>query len=191
MATRRTSTSGSKRMTAPSFTYCPHPERSGAIEPSDEVCSCCNTARGYAYALDIVSDDLPDSFREVCPWCIADGLAASNYGIVFNDPDVLAQRGLAKDIIEGITLRTPSYSSWQTAAWECHCDDACEFHGDLTVEEAHAPDWQAVAEMLNSSVASAQKTWPEYAARYVPADPSIFKFVCRHCQKVTYQIDTP
>ena len=65
------------------------------------------------------------------------------------------------------------------------------FHGDLTVEEAQSPNWDAAAELISVSVEAARDEWGTIAVNYEPASPSIFKFVCRNCGKVIYQLDTP
>lgn len=37
--------------------------------------------------------------------------------------------------MEEVNLRTPGYISWQQEWWLSHCGDACEFHGDASIQD--------------------------------------------------------
>lgn len=179
-------------MQLPEFPYHEDPEHTGAVEPSNAICSCCGKQQGFVYTGPIrVTRQQGAEPEELCPWCVADGSAARKYEIVFMRPESLTSKDLPSEVVSAITCRTPGYSSWQEAVWLCHCGDGCVFCGDLTEEEAHQPDWEAVAALTGESVQKAKQSWQSIAATYKRADPSIFKFKCRHCHKVFYQLDSP
>ena len=179
-------------MQIPNFTYHEQPISTGVIESSSATCSCCGQKRGFVYSGPVrITNQQVTEPEELCPWCIADGSAAKKYQLVFVRPGFLASNNLQGDIVSTVTCRTPGYSSWQEPVWLCHCEDACVFCGDLTEEEAQQPDWMAVAEFLGEPLEQAKTSWLSIASLYKQADPSIFKFRCRHCGKVFYQLDSP
>jgi hypothetical protein len=54
-----------------------------------------------------------------------------------------------------------------------------------------APDKRAVCDLLDDPREErAMVRWRRIAVQYEVADPSIFKFVCRHCGKVSYKRDS-
>lgn len=178
-------------MSFPTFTYFADPIGSRVCETSDSRCSCCDQLRGWEYlgSMDLPNNlDPPDS---VCPWCIADGTAADRFGICFHDESCLIDKSLPSTVVEEIVFRTPAYSSWQEPRWLCHCQDACIYCGDLSIEEAASPDWTAICALLNEPFHRALVAWERIARNYRVAAPSVFKFVCRHCKKVFYQVDSP
>lgn len=171
----------------PHFPYHKDPLVTGAIKASDTVCRCCGLARGYIYAASVYSrEELRD---RLCPWCIADGSAAKRFEASFIEHHALAESGVADSVIEEIDLRTPGYFSWQGATWLAHCNDACEFHGDATVEDVHQAS-TATKQQWMQDYEQAEKDW-EWATRgYQPGgDSAFYKFVCKHCQLVTFAWD--
>ncbi|UGS88834.1 CbrC family protein (plasmid) [Ralstonia wenshanensis] len=117
----------------PYFRYHPAPLATGAVAASEKICACCNQARGYIYVGPVYSvNDLHDA---LCPWCIADGSAASKLDASFADSHPLARAGVPAEVMEEVNLRTPGYISWQQEWWLSHCGDACEFHGDASIQD--------------------------------------------------------
>lgn len=166
-------------MKIPNFKYHPDPIASGVIEKSDKICRCCNAARGYIYTGPVYAiDDLDES---LCPWCIASGDAAEKFGASFADAHPLAKEGIAKEIIEEITHRTPGYVSWQQEWWLSHCNDACEFLGDASEEDIA----KASADTKRQWMAEydfGEKEWEDITRGYKPkGDPAFYKFRCCHC----------
>ena len=163
----------------PVFRYHPDPVATGNVEASPTICACCGRARGFIYVGPVHGESNLDD--RLCPWCIADGTAASRLGASFADAHPLAQEAIAQEVIDEVNLRTPSYSSWQQDAWLTHCNDACEFHGDATVEdvgeasEATKADWRLEYQLT-------ERHWNDITGCYEPQkEPSFYKFVCRHC----------
>jgi uncharacterized protein CbrC (UPF0167 family) len=108
----------------PVFRYHPSPVRTGSVVQQPIRCVACNRDRGYAYVGPTYSVEEIDE-GSLCPWCIADGSAATKFDAEFADGHSLA--GLADDVVTVVTARTPGYSSWQQDVWQVHCDDACAF----------------------------------------------------------------
>src|SRR6185369_1862863 len=130
----------------PSFRYHPAPLATGSVVESATTCRCCGRARGYIYASSVYAvESLRDS---LCPWCIADGSAATKFDACFSDGDPLIRAGVPVSVVDEVTLRTPGYVSWQQEVWLACCDDACAFHGDATRSELSALDRNALAEQL-------------------------------------------
>ena len=166
----------------PHFRYHPNPVTTGAIAASDRNCACCDRPRGYIYVGPVYGiNDLDES---LCPWCIFDGSAARNLGASFSDSYPLLQAGVAESIVEEVNLRTPGYISWQQEWWLAHCDDACEFHGDATVQDvSHAS--QETKHHWISEYKQNEEGWDIATRGYQPGGSSaLYKFVCRHCKQV-------
>lgn len=163
----------------PSFRYHPDPLATSAIEARKIECACCGQARGFVYVQPVYGTS--DLDEKLCPWCIADGSAASKLGVSFSDPQPLQKAGVAQDVLDEVSLRTPGYSCWQQEEWLAHCNDACEFHGDALEEdiedasEATKADWR-------QHYGLTEKDWARATKGYEPAgDSAFYKFVCRHC----------
>lgn len=166
----------------PVFRYHPDPIASGVIQASTAQCACCGMQRGFIYVGPVYGEaDLHDS---LCPWCIADGSAASKLGASFADDYPLRRANVPGHIIEEINLRTPAFFSWQQEEWLAHCGDACAFLGDASVAdvanatEATKLDWHARYE-LN------EEDWQHITTGYTPRGAqSFYKFQCLHCSAI-------
>ncbi len=171
----------------PSFRYHPKPLATGAVSASDKVCICCNQARGYIYVGPVYStNDLDES---LCPWCIADGSAATKLDASFADSYPLHKAGVPEDVIEEVNLRTPGYVSWQQEYWLSHCNDACEFHGDVPVEDVETAS-QETKQYWLEEYRQDEAGWKFVTDGYQPGGGSaLYKFVCRHCGQVLFGWD--
>jgi len=171
----------------PAFCYHPDPVATGSVEASGTVCVCCGVARGFIYVAPVYGEK--DLFDSLCPWCIADGSAAAKLGASFADSHPLVKAGVPESVVEEVSLRTPGYSCWQQEQWLAHCGDACEFHGDATVEDvANASAQTKQAWMAEYSQDEAGWKW--VTEGYQPkADSALYKFKCRHCSAVQFGWD--
>lgn len=79
---------------------------------------------------------------EVCPWCIADGKAASKWSASFNDIDNVPD-GVPKHVVEIIDGRTPGYEAWQQNRWLFSDRDALVFVGEVVGKDLLNEDDQA------------------------------------------------
>ena len=165
----------------PRFKYHPDPLATGSIEERPVDCACCKRTRSHVYVGPVYGErDLEES---LCPWCIADGSAAK-LGASFSDDLPLMEGEVGEDIIQEVCARTPGYTAWQQDEWLCHCEDACEFHGDATPEDlANASEdtrlaWQGLYGLTEDD-------WSRITKSYTPrGDQAFYKFVCRHCHAV-------
>jgi uncharacterized protein CbrC (UPF0167 family) len=171
----------------PSFQYHPDPIATGSVKPSPTTCICCGQARGYIYVASVYCCE--SICKQLCPWCIADGSAAKRYDAMFCDDHFLIKAGLAADIIAEVTRRTPGYISWQGEHWLSCCDDACEFHGDVSREELRGLSGSALDRFISGTGWTATEV-AACAEHYQPGgSPAIYKFVCRHCKQPLYGYD--
>jgi uncharacterized protein len=173
-------------MGLPAFKYHPDPVATGAVIESDETCACCGKERGFVYEAAVYGDKEVGS---ICPWCIADGSAATKLGVTFSDEHGLLEAGVNKAVVEEITKRTPGFITWQQETWLVCCDDSCAYHGDAPKAELQAlsgEDLDATLEFLDMD----QGAWSKFLAGYEPGgDHSMHKFVCNHCGDTHYLSD--
>ena len=163
----------------PTFRYHPDPLATGAVEPSEVECVCCNKKRGFIYVGPVYSErDLSDL---LCPWCISDGSAARELGASFADDRPLRRSNLAQHIIKEINLRTPAFNAWQQEQWYAHCSDACAFHGDASVDEVVNAS-EATKAAWREEFGLTEEDWSLATKAYLPrGHQSFYKFVCLQC----------
>ena len=151
------------------------------------MCVSCGVRRGYIYVGPVYGEnDLADS---LCPWCIADGSAAAKFSASFADDHALLKAGVPRNVVEEVHLRTPAFSSWQQAEWLTHCNDACEFHGDASREDLILVESECKGRLL-ARFRMSEAGWSNLLHDYAPkGDPSVYKFVCRHCKAVLLGMD--
>ena len=170
----------------PDFRYHPDPLATGSIVPSDSSCECCGRARGYLYKAPIFCKD---EVQDICPWCIASGEAATKFDAHFSDDHPLIEAGISASVINEVTRRTPGVFSWQQERWQAHCNDACEFHGDASLPELQNLSGVALTNLLQSRNLD-RKYWRQVLRHYEPGgSPSVYKYVCRHCNEAIYTMD--
>ncbi|OWQ47909.1 hypothetical protein CDL60_04760 [Roseateles noduli] len=164
----------------PHFPYHPDPVSTGAVVARKITCLCCEQERDFVYTGPVYRARVETEGR-LCPWCIADGSAASRLGVDFGHTHDLMTAGIAREVIEAVELRTPGFFSWQNQSWLPHCDDACAFMGDASLEDVvEASD--ETRETLKREYAMADDDWAHLIARYTPGgNPAFYEFVCRHC----------
>jgi uncharacterized protein len=172
----------------PLFKYHLDPVKSEVVVASDANCICCGQARGCMYVGPAFTTNR-DVRDNICPWCLADGSAATKYSAYFAGPQTLLKAGVARHIVDEVTKRTPGYFCWQSDHWQSHCNDACVFHGDATVDDiaTAAPStieaWKAEYTMTNED-------WANFADGYEPKGHAAFyKFICYHCGVVLFSWD--
>lgn len=78
---------------------------------------------------------------QICPWCIAEGAAAAQFGATFSDTTPWVPDGIPGNVVETIEQRTPGFESWQGAHWLFHCHDGAAFINRIGGEQLSAhPD---------------------------------------------------
>lgn len=171
----------------PEFKYHPDPISTGSIKASSAACDCCGQSRGYEYTASFYS---PYRGRlKLCPWCIGSGDAAKKYDGAFSDDYPLAMAGVTEEIRHEVCEQTPGYNSWQQEVWQCHCNDACEYHGDAEPAELRALSGGQLAQILNQNGLN-EGHWRNLIDGYEKGgNPAVHKFVCRHCGTSIYTLD--
>lgn len=171
----------------PSFRYHPDPVATGAVKKSESACICCGRQRGGIYVGPVYSvNELNES---LCPWCIADGSAAAKFGASFSDSHPLLQAGVSDAIAEEVNLRTPGFESWQQEHWLSHCNDACEFHGDASVEDVKNVSHETKLRWLEEYKQD-EDGWAWVTDGYqAKGDSALYKFKCRHCDLILFGWD--
>jgi uncharacterized protein CbrC (UPF0167 family) len=179
-------------MSLPQFRYHPDPIASGSIVTSDKKCRCCREARGYIYSGPVYAEDeLDDS---ICPWCIADGAASSEFDATFVDSEAFSEE-IPEAAMEEITERTPGFSSWQSEQWPVCCDDATAFIGPVGIKEIRAQYHELEGDLLSYIIYEMQVSGGA-ATRLLNSlhkdnGPTAYLFRCLSCQKHHFYIDTP
>jgi uncharacterized protein CbrC (UPF0167 family) len=124
----------------PSFRYHPDPLATGSIEESAGECEVCGETREYLYAGPLYGDREIDD-AAVCPWCIADGRAATELGVEFTDAAADGLDEVSAEALDEVLRRTPGFVGWQQEHWMFHCSDAAAFLGRVGAAElADHPD---------------------------------------------------
>jgi uncharacterized protein CbrC (UPF0167 family) len=171
----------------PSFRYHPDPVATGVVRAGDEVCRACGKKRGWVYVGPVYAKDQLD--ESICPWCIADGSAATKLGASFADAHPLAVAGIDQRIVDEVNLRTPGFTSWQSEQWLTHCNDACEFHGDASRADLATIPPDALEALVHRFRLS-EVDWVRLVESYVPGgEPALYRFKCRHCNAVLFGMD--
>lgn len=111
----------------PKFSYFPDPLGNGCIVPLETKCKCCGQHRQYMYTGPIFCEEEKE---EVCPWCIANGLAANKWPAFFNSIHNVPS-GVPKTVLDIISYQTPGYENWQDHSWLFSATDALVFVGEV------------------------------------------------------------
>jgi uncharacterized protein len=185
-------------MDLPIFKYHPSAYKLEVFKKSKKVCQCCGQARGFVYQCNTYC---VEDVETLCPWCIADGSAAKKFDASFQSQietvdDEMNWKSpvLADEIVDELAHRTPGFISWQGSHWLTHCNDGCEFHGDLAQDELLTLP-EATLDLFKQEHAYlfTPKNWGSIAALneiYFPAgDIALYKFVCRHCGFIRLNCD--
>ncbi|MCU1492972.1 MAG: hypothetical protein JWO62_736 [Acidimicrobiaceae bacterium] len=113
----------------PVFRYHPDPVATGSVETSTVKCVACEKKRGYVYVGPVYRQE--DSDDNLCPWCIADGTAASKFDAAFTDVGWGVPDDVPASVLDEVSRRTPGFQSLQQDHWLYHCRNACAFLGQI------------------------------------------------------------
>lgn len=113
----------------PTFLYHPNPIGTGSVVSSESRCRACGTARGLIYTGPVYAVESGGLRNNLCPWCIADGIAAEKFGAEFTDVGWGVPEDVPEHVRREIATRTPGFSGWQHEQWLYHCSDATAFLG--------------------------------------------------------------
>lgn len=115
-------------MDLPPFKYHPDPLATGSfrVDP-DTPCLSCSRIRGYIYTGPVYTERNFILAYHLCPWCIADGSAARQFGAIFNDTGTIDD--ISDEARTEVETRTPGFDGWQQETWLACCGDAAAFLG--------------------------------------------------------------
>ena len=167
----------------PTFRYHPDPIGTGSIVASPKTCLGCDRQRGYVYVSPVVAD--AELSEAICPWCIADGTAATKFDAEFTDPEGVGDYGswdsVPADVAEEISRRTPGFTGWQQERWWTHCGDGAEFLGRAGWQQVDGV-WRDAVPALKADIQLDGDGWQEYAEQLdTEGSPTAYVFKCRHC----------
>lgn len=173
-------------MSLPLFTYHADPLGSGSVVPSDATCRSCGQPRGYIYAGAPYAEE--ELERAICPWCIANGAAASKFHAEFVDAAGVGGYGrwdaVPDVIVREVSQRTPGFAGWQQEQWWTHCGDAAVFLGRAGREELELR-WPAAIAAVRAEAgfgADDASEWQAYfSALARDSGFTAYVFQCRHC----------
>ena len=167
----------------PTFKYHPDPVATGSIVQLSQECASCHSIREWIYAGPVYGafEDQPI----ICPWCIADGTANRVLGVEFVDPPGIGGYGdwdaVSREVVDEISLRTPSFNGWQQERWYTHCKDGAAFMGVFGASDLQTVDATAFAAIAQESEFTG-KELEEYMASLDKDDgPTAYLFRCRSC----------
>ena len=167
----------------PHFIYHPDPLATGAfVEGEAKVCPSCGKKSNVYYNL------LPyciDNIENLCPFCIASGLAAEKFDAEFvQDAEWSGQTNPEKDKL--LFCQTPGYSSWQGENWLSCCQDYCAYLGTVGTRELKA---MGIAEQVLADYE--ERGEYQDIEEYLVKDGSLcgYLFRCLHCQKYQIWVD--
>ena len=167
----------------PHFIYHPDPLATGAfVEGEAKVCPSCGKESNIYY--DLIPYCI-DNIENLCPFCIANGLAAEKFDAEFvQDAEWSGQTNPEKDKL--LFCQTPGYSSWQGENWLSCCQDYCAYLGTVGTRE-----------LMDMGIA--EQVLADYEERgeyqdieeYLVKDGSLcgYLFRCLHCQKYQIWVD--
>jgi uncharacterized protein len=165
----------------PHFPYHPDPIVTGSVERSETECLACGEARGFIYTGPVYATN--ELVEVICPWCIADGTAATRFDAEFTDVGWGVPDGVPAEATEAIAKRTPGFGGWQQEHWLYHCNDGAAYLGRVGSEELEPyPD---AIETLRCE--GEENGWgADQIASYLRAldkdgEATAYLFRCRHC----------
>ena len=167
-------------MCRPTFKYHPNAYELDIFIHEEGECSVCNQLRHLKYSADFYSDEEPEY---ICPWCIANGLAAEKFAGSFND--YIGVEVIPKDKLDEVLYRTPSYISWQQQVWLSHCNEPCAFLAYVGAKEI-LPFWDELIKDIEQQELSA-----DFVKANLSKDGDMigYLFECLHCSKKRLHID--
>jgi uncharacterized protein CbrC (UPF0167 family) len=177
----------------PPFRFHPDPLTTGSFEPSWDPCRCCGKAAGFLYAGPVYSE--LDLDLALCPWCIADGSAATRFGATYVDPDSIGNYGTWDPVSDAlrreVATRTPGFSGWQQERWWTHCSMPAAFLGPAGFHQLIG-DWADAVPAIQRDAELRSDDWPSYfASLHLDEGPTAYVFQCLQCGSLGGYTDSP
>ena len=115
------------------FTYNKDPYRTNVFKHNENeyTCDVCKKTPLFIYAGPAYCNG---DVTHICASCIASGEAAKALDATFFDPD-MADKVSDPKKLEDLITKNPGYFAIYNEKWLAHCDDYCEYLGNLDFEE--------------------------------------------------------
>ena len=146
----------------------------------ENVCDCC----GEKTTLWTNNMYCREEVNCICVHCIADGSAAEKFDGEFID---WFEAGVTDESKKDELLhRTPGYPSWQGERWMVHCEDYCQYLGEVDAEDLRKYD--DLDEIIKETelLADGHVTLDELEKG---GSPCCHMFKCLHCGKIRLDIE--
>jgi len=173
--------------TLPTFRYHPDPVATGSVKPNDDSTPClgCNRIRDYIYVGPVYSEKFHYLSGCLCPWCVADGSAAKQFGAAFVDAGIM--EGISDEVRKTIGAKTPGFEAWQQEEWLTCCGDAAAYLGPAGAAELkkNFPEAiKALTEYVKENYEIEGDELKEFISGLSKDDqPTAYVFRCLHCQR--------
>ena len=176
----------------PDFRYFPDPVGAGSLRAdADTPCLSCNRIRGYIYTGPVSTEKNFLLEDHICPWCIADGSAAKQFGATFNYTGTAD--GIPDSARVEIETRTPGFTAWQQEQWLSCCNDGAAFlglAGAKELREKFADALPSVKQVIRDDYGLSGADLKEFLdALTVDDQPTAYIFRCLHCKKYLSYVD--
>jgi uncharacterized protein CbrC (UPF0167 family) len=153
------------------------------VEASTTSCRCCGKARGFIYTGPVYAvEELND---ELCPWCISDGSAATQFDAGFTDVGWGVPADVPRAVLDEVAKRTPGFAGWQQEHWLYHCADAAAFLGRVGHRELREhPEALDMIRHENSGFGWSDEEVESYlSALHADGDATAYLFRCLRCDR--------
>jgi len=172
-------------MNLPKFKYYSNPFNDDVFLKEDIQCICCGKVSAYKYVGWVWGKN--EVFGKICPWCISNGQAFTQFGSTFNQIE-------AADIDDDqkvATLRhcTPGLPTMQELEWPTHCSDIPLFEGVADKEDLKNISKQQLEEFEEREFLTEEEA-TDYIATFIEQDtPMFLKFTCNSCNEKIFKFD--
>jgi len=171
----------------PSFKYFNDPLNHRVIKESKITCLVCDKNNGYIVDCSVYPDPNDEYSGNICPWCIADGMAHLKLSITFNLISNIEAVPILPESTEVLITKTPGFPTWNYKHWLCHCSDCMVFMGDASREDINQREF---LEKIFDIPKGIRDVWPRIVENYKPGgSPTFLKFKCLHCNEFRYYAD--
>jgi len=178
----------------PTFRCHPDPVRSGSVEESKTACKCCGQKRGFVYVGPVYAE-ANDLDEAICPWCIADGSAATKFDAYFNNVGEIVDE-VPESVREEVEKRTPGFITLQEGEWRACCGDAMAFIMRASEKDLLSREFPRSRSALMTQLITVEGVSSPEAAEFVmtltkDSDHSAYMFRCLKCSKYQFQVEYP
>ncbi len=163
------------------FKYYKNIMETGVFKTDEKViCECCGKETNIYYDGVFYSEE---EIEFLCPECISSGLAAEKFDGEFFDDEFIDKVDDEEKIRE-LLFKTPNYTTETDACWIAHCDDYCQFIGEVTWDYLVEHNLEYVLDELKDVFAEDGIDIGQIK-KYLDGESELkgYLFQCIHCKK--------